>query len=75
MTGNDYRQAPCDKPRTALIRIITLEAGHGAGRTERMMNRKCRTNTDATAPRRRCGWLWVYGTFMVFFALEIARLS
>ena len=33
MTRNDHRQARSDKPERALIRIITLEAGHGAGRT------------------------------------------
>ncbi len=30
----------------------------------------------ATAPRQgRYGWVWVWGVLIVFFALEVARLS
>ena len=39
------------------------------------MNRHSRTKTDTAAPRKRLGWLWVWGTFVVFFACEVARLS
>ena len=30
---------------------------------------------EARVPKKRLGWLWVWGTFMVFFGCEIARLS
>jgi hypothetical protein len=30
---------------------------------------------EAKAPKKGLGWLWVWGTFMVFFGCEVARLS
>ena len=34
-----------------------------------MSNRKCESE------RRRLGWVWVWAVFVIFFALEVARLS
>ncbi len=34
-----------------------------------------RSNYHSKPRQGRRGWIWVWGTFVVFFALEIARLS
>ena len=33
------------------------------------------SNRKFGSERRRFGWVWVWAVFVVFFALEVARLS
>ena len=33
------------------------------------------SNRKSRSERRRLGWVWVWAVFVVFFALEVARLS
>ena len=39
--------------------------------TETAMNDKGEAGTE----RRNTGWLWVWAAFVIYFALEVARLS
>ncbi len=32
-------------------------------------------NGKSGIQRRRTGWIWVWAAFIIFFALEVARLS
>ena len=33
------------------------------------------SNRKRGLERRRLGWVWVWAVFVIFFALEVARLS
>jgi hypothetical protein len=72
MTGNDQRQARSDKSEQAAIRKINIDAGdlYRRGRRPTMMS-----NPKRGSERRRLGWVWVWAVFVIFFALEVARLS
>jgi hypothetical protein len=72
MTGNDQRQVRPDKSESAVIRKINDDAGavHRRGRRPTMTS-----NRKSGSERRRLGWVWVWGVFVVFFAFEVARLS
>jgi hypothetical protein len=72
MTGNDQPQGGSDKMAAPGNRMINVDADID----NRPGWRLTMTGNYESKPRaRRPGWIWVWAALVIYFALEVARLS